>query len=111
LKRGDLLTVAMRGDYGKPRPAVVAQTDELSGIDSVLICYLTSELHDLPSFRIDISADEHTKLEFSSQIMADKIFAIPREKCGPVFGRAPQSVMDELSVAIGFVFGLGVSEA
>jgi mRNA interferase MazF len=107
LKRGDLLAVAMRGDYGKPRPAIVAQTDDLAGIDSVLVCHITSKLQDLPSFRIDIAADSATNLEAPSQIMADKIFAIPRDKCGPVFGRASLEVIARLEEAIAFVFSLG----
>ena len=27
MKRGDLVTIALQGDYGKPRPAVVVQSD------------------------------------------------------------------------------------
>lgn len=96
----------MSGDYGKPRPAVVVQSDELTGVDSVLVCYLTSELHALPSFRIDVAADEQTNLKQHSQVMADKVFAIPRAKCGPVFGAAPADVMARLTEALAFVFGL-----
>lgn len=30
MKRGDIITVALSGDYGKPRPAVVVQNDKVS---------------------------------------------------------------------------------
>jgi len=107
LIRGDLVTVAMRGDYGKPRPAVVVQSDDLTGVASVVVCYVTSELHDLPSFRIDIPANASTGLTAPSQIMADKVFAIPKAKCGAAFGHAPGDVMDRLGEAMAFVLGLG----
>lgn len=97
----------MRGDCGKPRPAVVVQSDDLTGVASVLVCYVTSELHDLPSFRIDIPATPATGLDVPSQVMADKVFAIPRDMCGPVFGHAPDDTMDRLGEALAFVFGLG----
>ena len=32
MRRGDLVTVAAAGDYGKPRPAVVVQTDANSHV-------------------------------------------------------------------------------
>ena len=30
MKRGDLVTIALQGDYGKPRPALVVQSDLFS---------------------------------------------------------------------------------
>ena len=42
MKRGDLITVAVSGDYGKPRPALVIQSDFLADTDSVLVCLLTT---------------------------------------------------------------------
>ena len=37
VKRGDIVTVALQGDYGKPRPAVVIQSDWIDATDSVLV--------------------------------------------------------------------------
>jgi mRNA interferase MazF len=48
VERGDLVTVAVSGDYGKPRPALVIQTDHLPETDSVLVCLLTTTTHDAP---------------------------------------------------------------
>ena len=33
MKRGDLVTVALSGDFGKPRPAIVVQTDHVQFTD------------------------------------------------------------------------------
>ncbi len=32
-QRGDLVTVSLQGDYGKPRPALVVQSDLLTRLD------------------------------------------------------------------------------
>jgi len=42
-KRGDLVTVSLSGDYGKPRPALVIQNDLLEELDSVVLCPVTSD--------------------------------------------------------------------
>ena len=49
MKRGDLITVAVSGNYGKPRPALVIQSDYLTETDSVLVCLLTTTCRDAPS--------------------------------------------------------------
>ncbi|MBW4051170.1 MAG: type II toxin-antitoxin system PemK/MazF family toxin [Proteobacteria bacterium] len=39
MKRGDVVTVAASGDYGKPRPAVIVQTNALPAAHaSVIVC-------------------------------------------------------------------------
>src|SRR5215469_3317058 len=53
MRRGDVVTVAAAGDYGKPRPAVVVQTDALPlGHASVVVCQMTSDGDDAPDFRV-----------------------------------------------------------
>lgn len=37
MKRGDLVTVSLSGDYGKPRPALVIQSDLFVGHVSVTL--------------------------------------------------------------------------
>ncbi|MEZ1817420.1 type II toxin-antitoxin system PemK/MazF family toxin, partial [Pseudomonas aeruginosa] len=46
MKRGDLVTVALQGDYGKPRPALVIQSDQFPGTASVVVLPVTSTLMD-----------------------------------------------------------------
>jgi mRNA interferase MazF len=46
--RGDLVTVAMQGDFGKPRPALVIQADLFSEHTSVTVLPITRSLSDLP---------------------------------------------------------------
>jgi mRNA-degrading endonuclease toxin of MazEF toxin-antitoxin module len=54
MRRGDLVTVAAPGDYGKPRPALVIQSDLFAELPSVTLCLVTSDLRDAPIFRITV---------------------------------------------------------
>ncbi|MFU2485966.1 type II toxin-antitoxin system PemK/MazF family toxin [Thauera sp. WH-1] len=85
--RGDLITVALQGDYGKPRPAVVIQSDLFDEHPSVTLLPLTSDLRDTPLFRITIEPSPENGLRQRSQVMVDKIHTVPRAKLGPSLGR------------------------
>jgi mRNA interferase MazF len=107
MKRGDLVVVAAAGDYGKPRPAVIVQTDafpETSG--SVVVCQLTSELVEAPDFRITIDPNENNGLRSRSQIMADKPVTIRRTRIGQSIGRLNDGDLGRLNIALAFVVGL-----
>jgi len=62
MKRGDIVTAAAQGDYGKPRPAVVIQSDRLAETDSVLVCLITSELRDALFHRVPLEPTAETGL-------------------------------------------------
>jgi len=70
-RRGDLVTVAVSGDYGKPRPAVVTPADAFRELPSVTVLRLTSELHYWPTFRVTVEPTEANELHATSQIMID----------------------------------------
>ncbi|MDE8348444.1 MAG: type II toxin-antitoxin system PemK/MazF family toxin [Acidocella sp.] len=106
MKRGDLVTVAVSGDYGKPRPALVIQSDAIDGTESVLVCLLTTTLRDAPLHRLPLTAGEKTGLRQASQVMVDKIFAIRRDKCGAVIGRIDQATILALDRLLMFVVGV-----
>jgi len=104
--RGDVVTVAITGDYGKPRPAVIIQTDSLMVTDTVLVCLISSSVRDSPLHRFSLPADEATGLRQASQVMVDKIFAAKREKCGKVIGRLDEATMLALGPLLTFVVGV-----
>ena len=58
MRRGDLVSIALQGDYGKPRPALVVQSDLFAEHPSVTILPVTSELRDTPLFRVLIEPTE-----------------------------------------------------
>jgi mRNA interferase MazF len=106
LKRGDIVTVAAPGDYGKPRPAVVIQSDWLPNTDSVLVALITSALFDAPIYRLNVEATPKTGLKVSSQVMVEKILATPREKCGPKIGRLDEPTLIALNHMLSVVIGI-----
>ena len=107
MNRGDLVTIALQGDYGKPRPALVIQSDLFSEHPSLVILPVTSELRDTPLFRVTIAPNEINGLSRPSDVMVDKVQTVARDKIGPVFGRLSQeemlSVNRMLAVFIGVV--------
>jgi mRNA interferase MazF len=107
MQRGDVVTVAAAGDYGKPRPAVIVQTDAFpENHASVVICQLTSELADAPDFRVTIEPAPENGLRLKSQAMADKPVTVRRERIGRKIGRLGGRDMARLGIALAFVFGL-----
>ena len=107
MRRGDLVTVAAAGDYGKPRPAVVVQSDAFpESHASVVVCQLTSDLADAPDFRVTIEPKPENGLRQTSQVMADKPITIRRERVRQKIGRLGDQDMARLGIALAFVFGL-----
>src|SRR5450631_3276988 len=107
MRRGDLVTVAASGDYGKPRPAVIIQTDAFpENHASVVVCQLTSELVDAPDFRITIEPEPENGLRLKSQVMTDKPVTLRRERIGKKIGRLGSQDMARLGITLAFVMGL-----
>jgi mRNA interferase MazF len=106
LSRGDLVIVAAPGDYGKPRPAVIAQSNAIpQSHASVVICPMTSELAEA-DFRITIEPGPETGLQVRSQVMADKPVTVRRERIGRRIGRLAAADIARVNVALAFVMGL-----
>ena len=107
MKRGDVVTVAASGDYGKPRPAVIVQTNALPARHaSVIICQMTSECVDAADFRVDVEPSARNGLRVRSQVMADKPVTVRRERIGPRIGMLSPPDIARLNAALAFVMGL-----
>src|SRR5262249_10043302 len=107
MRRGDVVTVAAAGDYGKPRPAVIVQSDAFpENHASVVICQLTSVLADAPDFRVTIEPTPENGLRLKSQVMADKPVTVRRERIGQKIGRLGNQDMARLGIALAFALGL-----
>ena len=52
--RGNVVTIAMQGDFGKPRPALVIQSDPFNEHATVTVLPVSSALVDAPLFRVTI---------------------------------------------------------
>jgi len=101
MKRGDVVICAAPGDFGKPRPALVVQSDLFNGThSSVVVCLITSHLEDAPLFRIPVPTGTTTGLKLESQVMIDKVIAIPRNKITGRAGALPAGALKEVDHAL-----------
>jgi mRNA interferase MazF len=107
MNRGDVVIVAAPGDYGKPRPAIIVQTDAFPETHlSVVICQMTSEIVDAPDFRVTIDPSAENGLQLRSQVMADKPVTVRRKRIGQIIGRLSERDIARLNIALAFVMGL-----
>jgi mRNA interferase MazF len=106
MKRGDLVTIALQGDYGKPRPALIVQSDLFAEHPSVTILPVTSELRAAPLFRIRIVPSASNGLQKTSDIMVDKPQSVPRERVGDAFGHVSAEQMLEVSRSLAVFLGV-----
>jgi len=111
VKRGDLVTIAVSGDYGKPRPALVVQADAFAALPSVTVLRLTSDLHPEHLVRIPVQPTPQNGLRAASQVMIDKAATVPREKIGKVIGEIDETIMVAVSRALALFLGLDGIEA
>lgn len=106
MKRGDLVTVATPGAYGKPRPALIIQTGLFSEHPSITICLLTSHITQTPLFRYSVEPHVDNGLSATSQVQVDKIMTVPREKIGAVIGRLTDRQMGEITRLLALWVGM-----
>lgn len=107
MRRGDLVTVAIPGDFGKPRPALVIQSDLFEETGTVTILMLSGTLVDAPLIRPTVPPNAQNGLLKVSQIMVDKAMSVKRDKLSPPFGRLDDETM--LSVTRSLAMFLGIA--
>jgi mRNA interferase MazF len=105
MNRGDLVTVALPGAYGKPRPAVVVQADRFNHLGSITFLPFTSDVLPAEIFRIMIDPNAENGLQSPSQIMADKCSTLPLAKVGKVFGRLDAADLGRVDRALAAFLG------
>jgi mRNA interferase MazF len=107
LKRGAVVTVALQGAHGKPRPAVVVQRSETLTHTLVVVCPLTSELRTAaPLVRVTVDPAPTNGLRTVSQVMIDRIVSVPVDKLGPPIGRLSEDAMTEITRRLAFWLGI-----
>jgi mRNA interferase MazF len=107
MRRGDVVAVAVSGDYGKSRPAVIVQSNAFPDHHpSIVVCQMTSRLVDAATYRVTIEPDPDNGLRARSQVMADKPVTIRRDRIGKEIGRLATADMGRLNTALAFVMGL-----
>ena len=105
MRRGDLVTVAVAGDFGKPRPALVIQSDRFASTGTVTVLLITSTRAEAPLIRVDIAPSQENGLRKHSQIAIDKAMSIKRERVGEPFGRLDEDTMTIVNRSLALFLG------
>jgi mRNA interferase MazF len=106
MMRGDFVTIAMRGDFGKPRPALVMQSDHFNAHATVTVLPVTSALVNAPLLRITVQPGPQSGLQKPSQVMVDKAMTVKRDKVGQAFGRIEPDALVEVERCLAVFLGI-----
>ena len=106
MMRGDFVTIAMQGDFGKPRPALVIQADQFDRHSTVTILPVTSSLVAAPLLRVTIEPGAGNGFQVPSQVMVDKTMTVKRDKVGQPFGRIDANSMIEVERCLAVFLGI-----
>ncbi|MGD0762604.1 MAG: type II toxin-antitoxin system PemK/MazF family toxin [Roseiarcus sp.] len=107
MRRGQFVTVVTAGDTGKPRPALVVQSDLFAELPSVVICPLTTTLRDdADQFRLEAAPSPQSGLREISQIAIDKITVVPIAKIGAAIGMADDALLARVDRALALFLGI-----
>jgi len=106
ITRGDVVLMVVPSDLGRPRPGIIVQADELADFSTILVCPLSSDIQDKPLLRPLVEAAPDNGLRLRSQIMADKLVALRRDRVRRVIGRIDEETSERLDRALLMVLGL-----
>jgi mRNA interferase MazF len=95
------VVVAVPGAYGKPRPALVIQSDLFSELPSAVVCPLTTMIRDdADQFRLTVRPLSANGLREVSQLAVDNITVVPRDRIGGVIGVADDALLLQVNRAL-----------
>ena len=106
MNRGSFVTIAMQGDFGKSRPALVIQSDQFNEHATVTVLLVSSTLVDAPLFRVTVQPDKTNNMQKPSQVMVDKAMTVKRDKLGEAFGSAGDEIMLEVGRCLAVFLGI-----
>lgn len=107
MRRGALVTVALQGDLGKPRPALVIQSDLFNEAHpTVTLLPVTGEIRSAPLFRVTVEPSEANGLKKVSQVMVDKPVSVRRDRIGKPFGNIEDETLLRVNRALAVWVGL-----
>ena len=106
MTRGDLVPVALQGDFGMPRPALVIQANAFSEHTSVTVLPITGTLLAAPLLRVTLQPTAENGLQKPSQVMVDKAMTVKRDKVGPAFGHIDADALVEVERCLAVFLGI-----
>ncbi len=110
MRRGHIWTASGGKDYAcKLRPVVIVQDDSVDTTDSITVCAFTTDLTDVPLFRLPVEASTHDGLRAPCRLMVDKITTIQKFKLGTRIGRLVDEDLLRLNQALLVLLGLAAT--
>ncbi|MCG6860209.1 MAG: type II toxin-antitoxin system PemK/MazF family toxin [Chromatiaceae bacterium] len=106
MMRGDFVTIAMPGDFGKPRPVLIIQADQFNEHATVTVLLVTNTLIATPLFRGTVQPTADNGLQKPSQVMVDKTVTVKRHKIGQAFGHIDADTMLEIERCLAVFVGI-----
>ena len=106
MRRGDIVTVAMAGDFGKPRPALVVQADPFDQTGTITVLLISGTLVAAPLIRLPVRPTPENGLLKPSQIQIDKTMSVQRHRVGAVVGRLDDATMLAVTRSLALFFGI-----
>jgi len=106
MRRGDIVTVAVSGDFGKPRPALVVQSDHFDQTGTVTVLLISGAEVDAPLLRVPVQPTTANGLRKPSQVMIDKAMSVKRDRLGPPFGRLDDDIMVSVTRSLAVFLGI-----
>jgi mRNA interferase MazF len=104
--RGDVFIAAMVGDYAKPRPVIIVQSDAVRALQSTIVCPTTTFAEPVAIFRPMIEPTADNGLLLRSYAMIEKIGAVPLHRFRERIGHVGLEAMAEVDRALAILFGL-----
>jgi len=107
VNRGDVVLVALQGDHGKPRPAVILRNDLITGeqSDSIVVWPMTSDVSGMRGLRVLMDPAPDNGLCARSEVMVEKLAGVPRRRRRGVIGRLDVEAMRAVEQAAFVVLG------
>lgn len=106
MRRGEVVTIVLPRAFGKPRPALVVQSDLFDALGSVTVLPITSEMRATPLLRIPVAPTAENGLRKPSQIMVDKAQTVSRGKVGATIGRLHGDTLVAVDRALAVFLGI-----
>jgi mRNA interferase MazF len=106
VKRGDIVLVAPPGEFGKPRPALIVQSDVAFPSGYFTYLPITSDLLRVPSIRVPVAPTPGNGLRLPSEIMTDMIQTSSQSRFRQTIGAVEADVLRSAEEALILHLGL-----
>lgn len=100
------MPIALAGDFGKPRPALVIQANQFDEHATVTVLLVSSTLVDAPLLRIPVEPSKKNGLIKPSQVMVDKAMTVKKDKLGPPFGYLDAEILLRVERCLAIFLGI-----